>query len=474
MIAALAAAGIVVSVMQTVVVPIIPELPQLLHSSASDASWAITATLLAGAVSTPVMGRLGDMFGKRRMLLVSLGLMVVGSVLCALGSGLLPMVVGRALQGSAMGVIPLGISIMRDELPAERLGSAMALMSSSLGVGGALGLPAAATIVQHADWHVLFWVCAGLGLAVSLLVLRLVPESPDRSGGHFDLVGAVGLSVGLVCLLLAISKGGDWGWGSGSVLGLLAAAVVLLLVWGGWELRTAQPLVDLRTTARRQVLLTNLASVLVGFAMYAQALIMPQLLQLPKATGYGLGLSMVTAGLLMAPSGLVMMLISPFSARISAARGPKVSLLLGIVVITAGYFLGLGLLHAAWQILLVSCVIGAGIALAYSAIPALIMGAVPHTETAAANGLNTLMRSIGTSTSSAVVGVVLARMTQPLGPVQVPSLDGFRTSFLLAAAGGVLALALTAFVPGRRPAAPAPAATGGEAAPREAAPATRD
>lgn len=452
-VAVLAAAGIVVSLMQTLVVPIIPELPTLLGTSAANASWAITATLLAGAVATPVLGRLGDMYGKRRILLVSLALLVAGSVVCAFSDSLAPLVVGRALQGCAVGVIPLGISIMRDELPPERLGSAMALMSSSLGVGGALGLPAAAAIAEHADWHVLFWVSAGLGAVVVALVTAFVPESSQVGGGRFDLVGAIGLSAGLVCLLLAISKGGDWGWTSATTLGLFAAALLVLLLWGGWELRTRQPLVDLRVSMRRQVLLTNLASVVIGFSMYAMSLVLPQLLELPKATGYGLGQSMLMAGLCLGPAGLVMMAVSPLSAKVSAALGPKVSLMIGAAVIACGYGLGIAMMSAAWQIVIVSAVIGVGIAFAYAAMPALIMSAVPLSETAAANGLNTLMRSIGTSSSSAVIGVVLAHMTTRLGPYTVPSQAGFRTTLALGCGAALLALLVAALIPGRRAAA---------------------
>ncbi|WP_391858301.1 MFS transporter [Streptomyces silvisoli] len=463
-VAVLAFAGIVVAVMQTLVVPLIAELPRLLHTTTSNASWVITATLLAGAVATPVMGRLGDMFGKRRILFCSLGLLVVGSLVCAFTSDLLPMVVGRVLQGGAMGVIPLGISIMRDEVPAERMGSAMALMSSSLGVGSALGMPAAAFVAEHADWHVLFMGSAGLAAVALLLAALFVPESPVRTPGRFDVIGAVGLSAGLVCLLLGISKGSDWGWGSGTTLGLFAASVVILLAWGAVELRVRQPLVDLRTTARRQVLLTNLAAIAVGFAMYAMSLVLPQLLQLPKATGYGLGQSMVVAGLCVAPGGVVMILLSPVSAKISAARGPKVSLMLGSVVIAIGYASALGLTHAVWQTLIVSAIIGGGIALAYAAMPALIMGAVPSSETAAANGLNTLMRSIGTSTASAVLGVVLSHMTQPLGGVPLPSMNGFRTSFVIACAACALALLIAAFLPGRGTRSRTPATPAGETA----------
>ncbi|WP_406358696.1 MFS transporter [Streptomyces sp. NBC_00658] len=448
--AVLAFGGIVVALMQTLVVPLISELPALLHASTADATWVITATLLSGAVTTPVVGRLGDMFGKRRMLLASLGMLVIGSVVSAFSDSLAPMVVGRALQGCAMGVIPLGISIMRDELPPEKLGAAMALMSSSLGVGGALGLPGAALLAQHANWHALFWVSAGLGAAVLALVLVFVPESRVRSGGRFDLVGGVGLTAGLLCLLLAASKGADWGWASGSTGGLFAAGVVIVLVWGWWELRSAQPLVDLRTTVDRQVLLTNLASIMVGFAMFGMSLVLPQLLQMPKATGYGLGQTMLVAGLCLAPAGLVMMVVAALSAKVTAAFGPKVSLMIGAAVIATGYGLGIVLMGAVWQLILVAAVIGAGIGFAFGSMPALIVAAVPRSETASANGLNALMRAIGTSVASAVLGVVLAHMTTDFGGHALPSEAGFRTAMGIGGGAAIGALLLTAFLPGRR------------------------
>jgi MFS family permease len=448
-VAVLALGGITVALMQTLVIPLIPQLPQLLHSRPADTTWAITATLLAGAVATPVVGRLGDMYGKRRMLLVSLGILVLGSVVAALSNSLGPMIVGRTLQGMAAGVIPLGISIMRDELPAERLGSATALMSASLGVGGALGLPAAAFLAERTTWHVLFWTSAAVGAIVLMLVLTLVPESSVRTGGRFDLTGAAGLSIGLLCLLLAISQGGGWGWGSARTLGLFAASGVVLLLWGWWELRTARPLVDLRTTARRQVLLTNLASAVFGFAMFAMSLVLPQLLQLPKATGYGLGQSMLVVGLVLGPSGLVMMATAPLSARISKTKGPKVTLMLGAIVVAAGYALGTVLISNVWQLVLVSVVVGSGIGLSYGAMPALIMAAVPVSETAAANSLNTLARSIGTSMSSAVAGVILAQLTVAFGSAVVPAEGGFRLIMGIASAAALAALAIAAFLPGR-------------------------
>ncbi|WP_030982399.1 MFS transporter [Streptomyces sp. NRRL S-1813] len=443
----LAFSGIVVAVMQTLLVPVIKDLPVLLNTAPSNATWVMTATLLAGAVSTPVMGRLGDLYGKRRMLLTSLAVMVVGSLICGFTSDLITMIVGRALQGFAMGAIPLGIGIMRDELPRERLGSAMGLMSSSIGVGGGLALPAAALVAQHANWHTLFFGAAGLGVLSMLLTLLVVPESAVRAQGRFDVAGALGLSAGLVALLLPITKGSDWGWGSPTTLGLFGVAALILVLWGVMELRMADPLVDLRTTARREVLLTNLASITVGVAFYAISLVLPQLLQLPESTGYGLGRSMVVAGLCVAPLGVTMMFVAPLYARIAARRGPKVTLLLGMLVIAIGYGAGIGLMNAPWQTVIIAVVVGAGIGLAYSSLPALIIGAVDPSETGAANGLNTLMRSIGTSVSSAVIGMVLAHMSQRVGTVTVPTMAGFRVSFLIATAAVIVGVLLASFLP---------------------------
>ncbi|MFE5481198.1 MFS transporter [Streptomyces sp. NPDC056527] len=446
----LAFAGIVAALMQTLVVPLLGDLPRLFGTSASNASWVVTATLLAAAVATPVAGRLGDMYGKRRMLLVSVAPLVLGSVVCALSSSVVPMIVGRGLQGMGMGVVPLGISLLRDVLPAERLGGSIALISASMGVGGALGLPFAAAVAENASWRVLFWVAAALSLAVGVLIRLLVPAGrTDSDPGRFDVPGALGLGSALVCLLLAVSKGSDWGWGSATTLGLFGAAVVTLLVWGWWELRTAEPLVDLRVTARPQVLMTNGASILVGFAMYAQSLVVPQLLQLPEATGYGLGQSMLAMGLWMAPAGLMMMVLAPLGAKLTAARGPKVTLAVGSLVIALGYASALPLMGSTGGLLVVTLVCNTGVGLAYGAMPALIMGAVPLSETASANSFNTLMRSIGSSVSAAVMGVVLAQMTTDFGGRLLPSEDGFRAALLIGSVVGLAAAVVAILIPVR-------------------------
>lgn len=442
--------GIVVALTQTLIVPLIPLLPGLLQTNAADAGWAVTATLLAAAVMMPISGRLGDMFGKRLMLVVSLGSLLAGSLLCAVSDSLAPVIVGRGLQGVSMGAIALGISIMRDELPAEKVGPAVARVSATLGVGGAIGLPIAAVIVEKSNWHALFWITSALALVAIVAVLTLVPESPVKTPARFDVLGAVGLAAALVMLLLGVSKGGTWGWTDHLTVGLIVGSLVTFAIWGYWELRNAAPLVDLRTSARPQVLFTNIASVAVGFAMYGMSLMPIQLLLAPEATGYGSGLTLIQAGLVVAPSGFMMYLFSDVGARISAKRGPRITLATGVVVLALSYVSMLVMRDMWWQICLASVLLGIGIGIAYAAMPALIMGAVPITETAAANGLNALMRSVGTSLSAAVVAAVLASNTVTVGGRSFPSDHGFLLAILISLAAAGVALALSLAIPARK------------------------
>lgn len=441
--------GIIVALTQTMIVPLIPLLPHLLHTDASNTSWAVTATLLTAAVTMPISGRLGDMVGKRLMLVISLGFLVAGSLLCAVSDSLVPVIAGRALQGMAMGAIALGISIMRDELPADRVGPAVARVSATLGVGGAIGLPVSAVIVEKANWHSLFWIAAALGVIGIVAVLALIPESPVRTPARFDYLGAIGLGSALVMLLLAVSKGGDWGWSDPLTVGLLAGSATVFAIWATWELRIGAPLVDLRTTARPQVLFTNIASVGAGFAMYGMSLVPIQVLLAPEITGYGVGLTLIQAGLVLMPGGLMMYLFSDVGARITIARGPRAALMTGLAIIACGYVVLLLMRSEWWQIALAGAITSAGVGVAYAAMPALIMGAVPVTETASANGLNALMRSVGTSLSAAVIGTVLAHQTTRLGSVLLPSDHGFTIAILISLAASAAAFALALAIPAR-------------------------
>lgn len=445
-IAVLSLAGLIVAVMQTLLVPLIPELPTLLGVSAEDASWLITATLLASAVATPSMSRLADMHGKRRLMLLSLAAMAAGSVLAAQSTSLGVLIVARALQGCGMAVIPIGMSIMRDELPRERLSAAVALMGATLGIGAAIGLPMSGLIYTHLGWHALFWVAAGLAAVMLIAVVVVIPESPVVTGGRFDALGAVLLSGMLTAVLLGVTKGSHWGWMSIQTMACFGLGLSLLAVWVPWEFRSGQPLVDLRVSMRRPVLLTNVASFLIGFAMYCNMLSTTELLQIPSSTGYGFGLTIMQAGLGMLPAALMMVLMAPLSARITHAFGAKTTLIVGAATLMGGYLLRIVLIDSPWQVVLGAMVVSAGIAISYASMPILIMRAVPLTETAAANGLNTVLRSVGTSTASAVVAAVLTSLVSQAGGITLPTLAAFQLVFVLAASaaalGGIVAIGL--------------------------------
>ena len=455
LIAVLAAAGISVSLTQTLMIPLIPELPALLNTSPANASWTITVTLLTAAVATPVFGRLGDMHGPKPMLMICAGIMAFGSFLAAVSSSLVPFIIGRGLQGMSLPIIPLAISVLRSALPADRVGPAMGLISSSLGVGGALGLPLSAVIAQKADWHVLFWSAAALGIGALLLFQFLVPDVPPSSADRFDPLGTVLLAVALIALLLAISTGATWGWTSATTLSSFVVSMVVFAVFARWQFRTPAPIVDLRTTLRRPVLTTNIAAVLVCFSMFALSLVAPQILELPKGTGFGLGQSMLQAGLWMAPGGLAMMAASPLAARMAGRRGPKFTLVCGSAIIGAAYLGAVWLIGSPAAVMVANIAISLGVGFAYSSLPALINAAVPMSETAAANGINALARSLGTSISSAVIGAVLASMTITYAGHTMPSLQGLRTALLIAAGVAALAAVVSMTIPAAAPEADA-------------------
>ncbi|WP_182618521.1 MFS transporter [Promicromonospora sukumoe] len=449
-IAVLAFAGMGASFMQTILLPIQSELPVLLGVSRDVTAWVITVTLLVAAICTPISGRLGDMYGKKTVALALLGLLALGSVVAALAPSVVLLIVGRGLQGMGMGVVPLGISILRDVLHRDRLGSGIALVSATLGVGGALGLPISAYVTERYDWHVVFWVAAGIGLLALVLVAWVVPVSTLRTGGRLDVVGVIGLAIGLTGVLLAVSRGNDWGWGSPRTLGLLLGGAVVLLVWGWYELRIQEPLVDLRVTARGTVLFTNLASIAMGFALFASNVVFPQLLELPTAAG-GLGLTLMQASLILMPSGLVMLAMSPVAGRLAHRFGAKPLLASGAAVIAVSYVIAVVVELDVWHVLVVNIVVGVGIGLGFAAMPALIMQVVPSHETGAANGLNTLMRSLGTTSAAAVVGGVLAAGGAQYQGVPVPSDDAFRTALLLGLLASVVCTVLALLIPRPKP-----------------------
>ncbi|SDC93113.1 MFS transporter [Rhodococcus tukisamuensis] len=452
--------GTVVALQQTLIIPLLADFPGILGIDYASASWLVTATLLTAAVATPIVSRLADMFGKRRMMVVSLLTMVLGSVIAAVGATFPAMLVGRGLQGFASALVPVGIGILRDELPKSKVAGATAMMSATLGIGSALGLPLSGLVYEHFGWEAIFWLSAAVGVALLVAVLAVVPESPVRTPGRFDYGGAVLLSVALTALLLAISKGGTWGWGSEPTILALVVSLVAFAAWFPYELRVNQPMVDLRTSVRRPVLLTNISALLVGISMYSNMLSTTQQLEVSTVTGYGHGLSVLVAGLCMMPAGLMMVVVAPIAGRLIGRVGAKRTLVAGALVLAGAFTLRIFLTGSVPMIVAGAMLVTTGTAMAYAAMPMLIMGSVPITETASANGLNALLRSVGTSVSSAVISAVLTAITVEVAGQVFPALGAFKVVFAMAAVAGAVAALVAAFIPRQQSApvvAPIPA-----------------
>ncbi|SFC50509.1 Major Facilitator Superfamily protein [Nocardioides terrae] len=442
--------ALVVSLAQSLLIPVLGELPGDLHTSASTVSWLLTSTLLVGAVSVPIMGRLGDMFGKRLLLLVAVGSLVAGSLLTAVTSNVALLIAGRAIQGVSAAAIPLGISLLAGLLPRERVGSAVALISAMLGVGGALGLPLAGFVAEHADFHALFWITAGVGVVAFVGILTIVPESPNRSGGHVDVVGAVLLGAGLVALLLPLSESSSWGWGSAKVWGLLATSAVLLVAFGWSQTRIREPLVDLKAVRRKPIVLANLASILFGFALFASFIGTAAYVEAPEQTGYGFASSLLVGGLVMLPSGLMMLVFAPVAARLISRRGAPQTLAIGAAIVALGFLSRITVHDHLWQIIVGSTIIGVGTGIGYAALPSIINANTPVHELAAANGLNSLFRSLGSSLASAIGGSLLAGKVIMLGDFALPSLGAYQELFALCGVAAVLAAVVALGIPHQR------------------------
>jgi EmrB/QacA subfamily drug resistance transporter len=432
-------AGLAYALAQTTVVPAIPDLQGALHTDQSGVTWTITGYLVSAAVCTPLVGRLGDIFGKRRLLVITLAAFAVGSMVSAVTGELWVVVAGRVVQGLGGGIFPLCFAIIRDEFPRDRIARAVGLMSSIVGIGGGLGLILGGLIVDHLSYHWIFWLGAMMGVAGAVAVEFFVPESPIRTPARLDVRGALVLAVGLTLPLIAISRASGVGWAAFQTVAELVTGAVVLVFWVWLERRTPQPLADIRALAKPPVLLTNIATLLVGFGMFGSYILIPTLAEADPSTGYGFGVGATGAGLLLLPGALAMLFLGPLSGTIGTRFGNRVSLAIGGLGTAAGLALLAWLHHTQLEVIIFATVMSAGIALAFAAMPNLILEAVPAQQTGEATGFNALVRSVGSSLGSQVSATILASSAI----AGVASDAGFRDAFAVSA-GVALGSALIA------------------------------
>jgi EmrB/QacA subfamily drug resistance transporter len=451
--AILTLAGIAFALQQTMVIPALPTLQRELHTTTTWVTWVLTVFLLVASVATPVLGKLGDQYGKERLLVISLTLFLIGSIGAAAAWNIWSLIAWRALQGAGAAVFPLSYGIIRDEFPREKVGVAIGLTSAVFGIGGGFGIVLSGLIVDNVSWRWLFIVGA-IGMAIAVvLVHRFVPESPIKTPSRVDFLGASLLSGGLISVLLALTEGESWGWTSGRILGLFAAGFVLLVTWGVAELRVDEPMVDMRMLARRDVLFTNLTALIAGFAMFGTFVLVPNFVEMPhgvpasveRLVDYGFHASATKAGLYLLPSSVTLLFAGPLTGLIGRRVGFKWPLAAGLLLTSVASGSLAEWHDEPWHILAAMAVLGVGVGFAFAAMATLITEAVRPTETGVATGMNTVMRTVGGVVGGQVGAALLASHTIP-GTDGVPSVVGFEIAFAISAVAALIGAGVAVLV----------------------------
>jgi EmrB/QacA subfamily drug resistance transporter len=442
--AVLSTAGLAYAVLSSAVIPALPSFQHSLHASETSVTWLLTGFLVSASVGTSIIGRLGDMYGKERLLLWTLLVLAGGTLLAAVSQSLAMLIVARVIQGVGGGIFPLAFSIMRDEFPRDKVPGAIGLMSSILGIGAGFGLLVGALIDQHLGWHWLFWIPLALTLLAAWSTWRYIPESPVRSPGHVNWLAAAMMSIGISGVLIAIAQTTSWGWGSSKTLGLLALGLVFCLVWIAVEVRSREPLVDMTMMRIRGVWTTNLAAFLLGAGMYSSFIVFPQFAQLPKRTGFGFGASIVISSVYLLPSALTMGTLGAVAGRVSRRFGSKRALVAGTAIAAVSFgFAALAHRHP-FEMLITTALLGIGIGLAFAALGNLIVQAVPPTQTGVASGMNTVMRTLG----GAVGGQLSATFIAHNVLHGLPTITGFTDSYVMATVFLIVSMLAALLVPG--------------------------
>lgn len=448
LIATLSAVALTVAVLQTGVVPILGVMARQLNASTVDVSWAVTANLLAAAASTPLIGRLADLYTKKRVLLIVLTVVLAGSVLAATISSLPVLIVARVLQGASFSLYPISVSILREELPPERMMSAMAVLSGVLGFGGGMGLVITGLLMRgDAHYHRIFWFATAFTLVIMAMAAAVVPLRSPTATGTVDWAGGVGLAIGLSGVLLAITQGRSWGWTSAGTVCSAAVGLTALAMWWRWERRCPHPLVSTQMLSRRPILLTNIATVSVGMGLYFGFLGLTDFVQLPTASGYGFGASVLKASVaFLLPGAIAGFITATASGRYIDRFGARPVLVAGTAIGVLGFAM-LAVAHSqTWHVIVGSVLVNAYISLAYGALPALVIREVEAGETAVATSMNSIARTVGSSMSAAVVAVLLSRHSSS---GIFPPESSFTAIFALGAVTGLIAMALIAASPPR-------------------------
>jgi len=433
--------------LQSLVLPVLPTIQHSLHTSRDAVTWVLTAYLLSASVFTPILGRVGDMVGKERMFVVALGALAVGSLLAALAPSIGVMITARAIQGIGGGVFPLAFGIIRDEFPPGKVAGAVGICSATTAVGFGFGMIVAGPIVEALDFHWLFWIPMILALAAAVAAKVAVPQSPVRTRGQINWLAAACLSIWLVALLVAVSEGPTWGWDSTRVIGLVAVSALFVFGWIQVELRSAEPLIDMRMMRIPVVLTANLVAFLFGFGQFVVLVFVPEFVQTPTSAGYGFGASITRSGVFLLPLNVLTFAGSLIAGSLARRIGAKVVLCTGASICVVPFAM-LALANGSqWDVYVAMGIFGVGNGLAFSAMSSLIVQGVPVEQTGVASGMNANIRTLGGAIGS---GAMASIVTSGAASTGLPREAGYAHGFEMLAGAMLLATIAAFFVPSVR------------------------
>jgi MFS family permease len=440
-------------------------LPKLIaeYGDPATAGWLVTIHMLVSAATYALAGRLGDLRGRKQVILVLIAIAIVGSLISALSHSFGMVLAGRALQGFGSAVMPLSIGLLRENLPEKRMPVSIGLLTTASGSGVVLGLILGGAIIAHYDWHMLFIASAVLlGLAF-LAIYRLVPSRPGTPSKHpIDWIEGVLPGLAVLALLYGLSQTKDHGWINLQVDLLLVAGLALLGLWLRRALSSPEPFIDPRLFARRNVAAGNFLVVLLALGTANLVLVFSTYIQSPAWTGVGLGLSALAYGTLKLPSNLLSFFAGPFSGWMIQRRGSRLPVVLGGLIGGSGWLVAMTMPHSGMLAMLIMMWISFGTTLLNAAIPNIIVADVPPNRTSEAIGAMSVVRGIAGAIGAQIIGLILSTSTllSPDGKAHFPSATGYANAMAWIAAV-TFAAALGAFFLRSNKAAPAePAETG--------------
>lgn len=416
------------------------------------AGWLVTSHLLIAAATAPVAGRLGDIRGRKMLIMVLLAVALAGSVLSAVTSNFLLVLVGRALQGLSAAVIPLSIGVIREALPENKVPLGIGLLTTAQGAGSALGLILGGALIDNFSWHSLF-VASAILLALSMVAVALIvparPGSPTAK--PIDWVEGLLPIPAIAAVLFAISQTKEYGWLGAPVLGLFGIGFVLLAFWARRSLASSEPFLDLRLFTRRNFAVANVISVLLGMGTMQLIYVFSAYMQAPAWTLVGLGLTATVAGLAKLPSNFFSFFAGPFSGWLTLRTGHRTTVVGGCLLGSAGWLLALLMPDSFLQVVVILCVISFGTTILQAAIPNVVVDAVPANRTSEAVGSMSVVRGVAAALGAQLIAMLLASQTvaAPDGGARFPNAASFQLTFVVIAAM-TLTAALVALLLERR------------------------